>query len=100
MTVEEVLLRHHQWMRHSSLSVLSILYPSLYERANKKKLVYDTCELEKKTRNSYHSSRKKSSGMFDLIYSDVWGPYPTNIINSYRYFMIFIDYFSHVTYCF
>jgi hypothetical protein len=38
MTVE-VLLRHHQCMRHSSLSVLSLLYPSLYERANKEMLV-------------------------------------------------------------
>jgi hypothetical protein len=35
MIIEEVLLRHHQWMRHSSLSVLSLFYPSLYERANK-----------------------------------------------------------------
>jgi hypothetical protein len=48
MTIEDVLLRHHQWMRHSSLFILSILYPSLYEKANKEKLVYDTCELEKK----------------------------------------------------
>jgi hypothetical protein len=55
MIVEEVLLRYHQRMRHSLLSVLSLLYPSLYERANKEK-VCDACELGKQTRNSYHSS--------------------------------------------
>jgi transposase InsO family protein len=34
---------------------------------------------------------------FDLIHYDVWGPYFTNSMNGYRYFVTFIDCFSHVT---
>jgi transposase InsO family protein len=34
---------------------------------------------------------------FDLIHYDVWGPCFTNSMNGYRYFVTFIDCFSHVT---
>ncbi|KAF9661127.1 hypothetical protein SADUNF_Sadunf19G0035400 [Salix dunnii] len=37
-SVEDVLLLHHRRMGHSSFSLLSRLYPSLYEKANKQKL--------------------------------------------------------------
>jgi hypothetical protein len=71
MTIEEVLLRHHQRMGYFSLFVLSMLYSSLYERANKEKLICDACELGKQTKSSYCSSRNRSSGvliLFTLMY--------------------------------
>ncbi|KAJ9550922.1 hypothetical protein OSB04_014967 [Centaurea solstitialis] len=42
-SVETELLLHHQRMGHSSLSSLSLLYPSMYEKADKQKLVCDAC---------------------------------------------------------
>jgi hypothetical protein len=84
-------------MGYSSLFVLSLLYLSLYERENKEKLVCDVCELGKQIRSSYRIFGNRSSRVFDLIHSYVWGSYSANTINSYRYFVIFIDCFSRVT---
>ncbi|KAJ4737614.1 Transposon Ty1-H Gag-Pol polyprotein [Rhynchospora pubera] len=97
MNVEDVLMLHHQRMGHSSFNVLSRLYPVLFEKANKLKLVCDACEFGKLTRSSYVSSGHRSSCAFDLIHSDVWGPCPTSSMNGYRYFVTFIDCFSRVT---
>jgi hypothetical protein len=83
-------------MGHSSLSVLSLLYPSLNEWTNKEQLVCDTCELGKQIRSTYRSAENRSFRVFNIIHSDVWGPCPTNIINDYRYFVTFIVCFSHV----
>lgn len=35
-----------------------------------------------------------------LVYSDVWGPSPTLSINGNRYYVSFIDAFSHYTWVF
>jgi hypothetical protein len=51
--------------------VLSKLHPSLFEKANKEKLVCDAHELGKHTKNSYASSCNRSSCLFNLIHSDV-----------------------------
>jgi hypothetical protein len=79
-----------------SFSILSRLNPPLFEKASKKKLMCNAYELGKYTKNSYASSDNRSSCLFDLNHSDVWEPYPTNILNEIRYFISFIDYFSHV----
>ena len=39
----------------------------------------------------------KSGKPFDLVHSDVWGPAPINSYNGYKYFVIFIDDFSKIT---
>ncbi|XP_020598341.1 uncharacterized protein LOC110037937 isoform X1 [Phalaenopsis equestris] len=39
-SVEDVLLLHHRCMGHSSLSILSRLYPSMHGKENKEKLVW------------------------------------------------------------
>jgi hypothetical protein len=58
-------------MRHSLLFILSLLYPSLYEKTNKDKLISDACELGKQTRSSYRSVVNKSYEIFDLIHYDL-----------------------------
>ena len=97
MSTENELMLHHQRLGHSSFGVLSRLYPSLFEKANKQKLVCDACEFGKLTRSSYVSSGHRSSHAFDLVHSDVWGPYSTSSMNGYKYFVTFIDCFSRVT---
>jgi transposase InsO family protein len=83
-------------MGHPSFNVLSRLYPSLFEKADKSKLVCDACELGKLTRSSYVSSGHRSSCVFDLIHSNVWGLCFMNSMNGYRYFVTFIDCLSRV----
>jgi GAG-pre-integrase domain len=90
-SVEDLLLLHHRRLGHPSFSALSKLYPPLFEKANKEKLVCDACELGKHTRSSYSSSGSRSSLAFDLVHSDVWGPCSTTAVNGYKYFVSFID---------
>jgi Integrase core domain/GAG-pre-integrase domain len=96
-SVEDLLLLHHRRLGHLSFSALSRLYPPLFEKANKEKLVCDACKLGKHTRSSYSSSGSMSSLAFELVHSDVWGPCPTTAVNEYKYFVSFIDCFSRVT---
>jgi GAG-pre-integrase domain len=76
--VEDLLLLHHRRLGHPSFSALSRLYPPLFEKVIKEKLVCDACELGKHTRSSHFSFGNRSSLIFDLVHSDVWGPYSTN----------------------
>jgi transposase InsO family protein len=69
----------------------------LVEKANKEILVCDACEFGKHTRSSYVSSGSRSSCIFELVHSDVWGPCPITYVNGFRYFVTFIDCFSRVT---
>jgi GAG-pre-integrase domain len=96
-SVEDLLLLHHRRLGHPYFFALSMVYPPLFEKANKEKLVCDACEFGKHTRSSYSSSGSRSYLAFDLVHSDVWGPCPTTAVNGYKYFVSFIDYFSRVT---
>jgi GAG-pre-integrase domain/Integrase core domain len=95
--VEDLLLLHHRRLGHPFFSALSRLYPPLFKKSNKEKLVCDACELGKHTRSSYSSSGSRSSLTFDLVHSDVWGHCPTIVVNGYKYFVSFIDCFFRVT---
>jgi transposase InsO family protein len=96
-SVEDSLLLHHKRMGHHSFSLLSRLYPSLFEKANKEILVCDACEFGKHIRSSYVSSGSRSSCIFELVHSDVCGLCPTTYVNGVRYFVTFIDCSSRVT---
>jgi GAG-pre-integrase domain len=87
--MEDLLLLHHRRLHHPSFSALSRLYSPLFEKANKEKLVCDACEFGKHIRSSYSSSGR-SSLVFDLVHSDIWGPCPTTAVNGYKYFVSFI----------
>lgn len=87
MTIEEMSLWHHRRMGHTSLSIFESIVPSLYEKAKKKKLICNACELGKHIRNSYHSFGNKNSWVFDHIHSNVCGSCLTNTINVYKYFV-------------
>ena len=34
---------------------------------------------------------------FDLVHSDLWGPYPISSITGSKYFLLFIDYHTRFT---
>jgi GAG-pre-integrase domain len=71
MSAEKVLMLDHQRMRHPSFNVLCRLYPNLFKKTDKSKLICDACEFGKLTRSFYVSSDHRSSCGFDLIHSDV-----------------------------
>jgi hypothetical protein len=66
------LLLLHCHLGHIPFTILGKLYPKLYSRCSKTKLVYDTCEFAKNTRTTHPSGN--SSSCFDIVYYDVWRP--------------------------
>lgn len=87
---DEFLILHRR-LGHIPFMKLGQLYPSLYGKVDKGKLVCDACEFGKHIRSSYLLSDNRSAKPFQTIHSDVWGPSGVVSINGYRYFVTFID---------
>jgi GAG-pre-integrase domain len=92
----ELLLLHYR-LCHIPFSILGKLYPKLYSRCSKAKLVCDVCEFAKHMRTTYPSFGNKSSSCFDIVHSDVWGPLRITSLSGSRWFIIFIDCYSLMT---
>jgi hypothetical protein len=73
--LEEFLLQHRR-LGHMSFPILSQLYPDLYNKVKKEKLVCDACQFGKQTRSSYVPSNNRSTTPLEVIYSDVWSFIP------------------------
>jgi transposase InsO family protein len=87
---EEFVLLHRR-LGHMSFAILGQLYPNLYNKIRKDRLVCDACQYGKQTRSSYVPSDNRSDVPLQIIHSDVWGPSRVVAINGYRYFVTFID---------
>jgi GAG-pre-integrase domain len=73
-TLELELFLLHYHLGHIPFTVLEMLYPKLYSRCNKNKLVCDACEFAKHTKIMYLSFGNRTFSYFDIVHSDVWGP--------------------------
>lgn len=62
--------------------------------------ISDVCPQARQTRNSFPVSTIKSKGIFDLIHTDVWGPYKCSTHNGYKYFLTIVDDYSRGTWTF
>ena len=57
-------------------------------------------QLGKQLTLSFNNSKFISNNIFELIYSDVWGPSPIASIGGSRYFVVFIDNYSRCSWIF
>ena len=45
----------------------------------------------------FNSGVHKSAKPFHIIHNDVWGPSPSILVDAYRFYLIFVEEFTH--YC-
>ncbi|KAK9078292.1 hypothetical protein SSX86_002349 [Deinandra increscens subsp. villosa] len=79
----------HRRLGHPSTSYLSTLFPKLFP----KKFISncDTCVLAKSHRQTFKPNNTRVEIPFTLIHSDVWGPAPVLGGQNLRYFLLFIN---------
>ena len=61
----------------------------------------ESCQLEKHTRVSFPKRlEQRTKSPFELVHIDIWGPSWTESTLGFRYFVTFIDDYSHYTWLF
>ena len=61
-------------------------------------LGFTTCELGKQHHVFFPSRvNNRSSSVFELVHSDIWDPYCVPSVKDFRYFYLFVDNFSYMT---
>ncbi|KAJ0503054.1 putative RNA-directed DNA polymerase [Helianthus annuus] len=79
----------HRRLGHPSIGYLHLLFPKLFP--SNKPLTCETCVLAKSHRHTYKFNNTKVGFPFSLIHSDVWGPAEVVGGQNFRYFVLFID---------
>ena len=87
-------------MGHPSFEIVKQLYPNLFKYNGVEKLFCEACQFGKKKRTTYPISNLRCNKPFHSIHCDIWGPSPTTDINGYKYFLIFVDDYSRMTWAF
>ena len=59
-----------------------------------------SCQLGKQPTLPFNNSESISNSIFELVHSDVWGPFPVASIGGSRYFVVFIDDYSYYSWIF
>lgn len=67
------------------------MFPDLFSNVKASEFHCDICILAKSHRVPYPLSMNKSDTPFALIHSDVWGPSPLSIVSGIRWFVLFVN---------
>ena len=81
----------HKRLGHASFGYLKKLFPSWFSKLSDFNFKCDVCELAKSHRVSFPLSMNKSTVPFAIIHSDIWGPALISTPSGARWFVIFID---------
>ncbi|KAJ0927704.1 putative RNA-directed DNA polymerase [Helianthus annuus] len=79
----------HRRLGHPSIGYLHLLFPKLFPY--NKPLNCETCVLAKSHRHTYKPNNTRVDLPFSLIHSDVWGPAEVIGGQNFRFFVLFID---------
>ncbi|KAJ7961715.1 Retrovirus-related Pol polyprotein from transposon TNT 1-94 [Quillaja saponaria] len=97
ITSQQQLVQWHRRLGHPSFLVLGNMFPDLLKHCTMNNLLCDACEFAEHKRASYPLLNNKSTTLFALIHSDVWGPSRVVSLSGYKWFVTFIDCFSRTT---
>jgi hypothetical protein len=81
----------HRRLGHPNFGYLKHVLPELFFDIVVSELKCPTCIVAKSHRTSYLPNLNKSMVPFALVHSDVWGPSPISIGSGVRWFVIFVD---------
>ena len=87
----------HRRLGHASFGYIKHLFPSLFLDCNPSDFHCDVCTLAKSHCANYPLSFNKTTEPFTLIYPDVWGRAPVSTLAGYRWFVIFVEDCSRMT---
>ena len=87
----------HRRLGHLSFGYLRHLFPDLFLHLPNIDFKCNTCIMAKSHRISYPANLNKNVILFSLIHSDVWGPSTVTTSSGYRWFVIFVDDCTHMT---
>ena len=91
----------HSRLGHASSSrVQQLASRGLLGYVSKDNFDYTSCQLGKQPALSFNNNESISYSIFELIHSDIWRPSPVASIGESRYFIIFIDDYSHYSWIF
>ncbi|KAJ0520490.1 putative RNA-directed DNA polymerase [Helianthus annuus] len=79
----------HRRLGHPSTGYLHMLFPKLFPSNCKSHC--ETCVLAKSHRKTFKPNNTRVDSPFSLIHSDVWGPAPIIGGQNFRFFVIFVD---------
>ena len=93
-----LLLLWHSRLGHPSISrVKQLVSMGLLGSVSNKSFDCMPCQFGIETALQFNDSISHALSSFDLIHSDVWGPFPISTPGGSRYFIIFVDNFSRYT---
>lgn len=87
----------HKRLGHPSLGYMEKLCLQLFINFNHENFVCETCLKAKIHRSTYLPSDNKKFVAFNLVHTDVWGPSLIVFKSGYRWYIIFVDDFSRMT---
>ena len=93
-------LWHAQLGHASSFRVQQLVSRGLLGSVSVENFDCVLCLLGKQLALPFNTSKSISTNIFDLIYSDVWGPSFVSSIGGSRYFVVFIDDYSRYSWNF
>ncbi|KAJ0611968.1 putative RNA-directed DNA polymerase [Helianthus annuus] len=79
----------HRHLGHPSTRYLHLLFPKLFP--SNKPINCETCVLAKSHRSTFKPNNTKVDSPFSLIHLEVWGPAPVIGEQNFRYFLLFVD---------
>ncbi|KAJ0495991.1 putative RNA-directed DNA polymerase [Helianthus annuus] len=88
-TVEREAWLWHRRLGHPSTGYLHILFPKIFPSNSKSPC--ETCVLAKSHRQTFKPNNTRVDVPFSLIHSDVWGPAPIIGGQNFRFFVLFVD---------
>ena len=94
----------HQKLGHPNSKVLShvINSCSAFKNLYRSKFLdsCDACKMGKMHRLHFPVSTTKTKHVLEVLHTDLWGPAPVLSVQSYRYYVSFVDDFSRFTWIF